>query len=88
MIIVHHLENSRSQRILWLLEELGVPYEVKRYARNPIRAPNAKNSRSAKTATMPANPATNQVAPHQTAVATAGMSTAAVSVRTCIPEFM
>ena len=35
MIIVHHLENSRSQRILWLLEELGVPYEVKRYARNP-----------------------------------------------------
>ena len=35
MIIVHHLENSRSQRVLWLLEELGLPYEVKRYARNP-----------------------------------------------------
>ena len=35
MIIVHHLENSRSQRVLWLLEELGVPYEVKRYERNP-----------------------------------------------------
>ena len=35
MITVHHLENSRSQRILWLLEELGVPYEVKRYARDP-----------------------------------------------------
>lgn len=35
MIRVHHLENSRSQRILWLLEELGVPYEVKRYARDP-----------------------------------------------------
>lgn len=34
MIIVHHLENSRSQRILWLLEELGVPYEVKRYQRD------------------------------------------------------
>jgi len=34
MITVHHLNNSRSQRILWLLEELGVPYEVKRYARN------------------------------------------------------
>jgi|SRR5690606_3760459 len=33
-IIVHHLEESRSQRVLWLLEELGVPYEVKRYARN------------------------------------------------------
>ncbi len=35
MIIVHHLENSRSQRILWLLEELGLPYEVRRYARDP-----------------------------------------------------
>lgn len=35
MIIVHHLNNSRSQRILWLLEELGVPYEVKRYQRDP-----------------------------------------------------
>ena len=35
MITLHHLENSRSQRILWLLEELSVPYEVKRYARHP-----------------------------------------------------
>jgi glutathione S-transferase len=35
MILVHHLENSRSQRILWLLEELGLPYEVRRYERNP-----------------------------------------------------
>ncbi|MBV9929803.1 MAG: glutathione S-transferase [Alphaproteobacteria bacterium] len=35
MIVVHHLENSRSQRVLWLLEELGLAYEVKRYARNP-----------------------------------------------------
>lgn len=34
-IIVHHLENSRSQRILWLLEELGLDYEVKRYERDP-----------------------------------------------------
>ena len=34
MIVVHHLENSRSQRVLWLLEELGVAYEVKRYERN------------------------------------------------------
>jgi glutathione S-transferase len=33
-IIVHHLENSRSQRILWLLEELGLPYEVRRYERD------------------------------------------------------
>lgn len=35
MITVHHLEHSRSQRILWLLEELGLPYTVKRYARDP-----------------------------------------------------
>lgn len=34
MIIVHHLENSRSQRILWLLEELELPYEVRRYERD------------------------------------------------------
>lgn len=34
-LIVHHLQNSRSQRILWMLEELGLPYAVKRYERNP-----------------------------------------------------
>jgi len=34
MITVHHLEDSRSQRILWMLEELGVDYEVKRYERD------------------------------------------------------
>ena len=34
MIVVHHLEHSRSQRIVWLLEELRQPYEIKRYARN------------------------------------------------------
>ena len=34
MLTVHHLNNSRSQRVLWLLEELGVPYEVKRYQRD------------------------------------------------------
>lgn len=33
-IVVHHLENSRSQRILWMLEELGLPYEVRRYERD------------------------------------------------------
>ncbi|WP_311269880.1 glutathione S-transferase [Sphingobium sp. WCS2017Hpa-17] len=40
-IIVHHLNNSRSQRILWLLEELGEPYEVRRYERDrkTMRAP-------------------------------------------------
>lgn len=35
MIVVHHLNNSRSQRVLWLLEELGVPYELMRYERDP-----------------------------------------------------
>lgn len=35
MITVHHLNNSRSQRVLWLLEELGVPYEIKHYTRHP-----------------------------------------------------
>ncbi len=34
-LTVHHLEESRSQRVLWLLEELGAEYEVKRYDRNP-----------------------------------------------------
>jgi glutathione S-transferase len=35
MITVHHLNNSRSQRILWLLEELELEYEIKRYERDP-----------------------------------------------------
>ncbi|HUT48350.1 MAG TPA: glutathione S-transferase [Alphaproteobacteria bacterium] len=42
-IIVHHLNNSRSQRVLWLLEELGLDYAVERYERDPetMRAPAA-----------------------------------------------
>ena len=40
MLTVHHLNNSRSQRVLWLLEELGVPYEIVRYQRqSDMRAP-------------------------------------------------
>jgi glutathione S-transferase len=35
MIQVHHLNNSRSQRVLWLLEELGLPYEIVKYQRDP-----------------------------------------------------
>jgi glutathione S-transferase len=35
MIIVHHLNNSRSQRVLWLLEELGLAYEIQHYQRDP-----------------------------------------------------
>ena len=34
MITVHHLNNSRSQRVLWLLEELGLPYEIQKYERD------------------------------------------------------
>ena len=34
MLVVHHLENSRSQRVLWLLEELGLPYEIVHYKRD------------------------------------------------------
>lgn len=35
-LIVHHLNNSRSQRILWLLEELGVPYAIKHHSRDAV----------------------------------------------------
>ena len=35
MIVVHHLEQSRSQRVLWLLEELGLTYRIERYPRDP-----------------------------------------------------
>ncbi len=35
MLVVHHLNNSRSQRVLWLLEELGVPYEIVHHQRDP-----------------------------------------------------
>lgn len=43
MLTVHHLNNSRSQRVLWLLEELGADYEIVRYERDPntMRAPEA-----------------------------------------------
>jgi glutathione S-transferase len=36
MITIHHLGHSQSERILWLCEELGLPYELKRYARDPV----------------------------------------------------
>ena len=35
MIVLHHLNDSRSQRILWLLEELALPYEIRRHERDP-----------------------------------------------------
>lgn len=35
-IVIHHLNNSRSQRILWLLEELGLDYEIRRYQRDAV----------------------------------------------------
>jgi glutathione S-transferase len=46
MIVVHHLNNSRSQRVLWMLEELGVPYTVVRYQRDAktmLAPPELKN---------------------------------------------
>lgn len=36
MLTIHHLENSRSHRILWLLEELGVEYQIEHYKRDPV----------------------------------------------------
>lgn len=36
MYVLHHLNNSRSQRILWLMEELGLDYELRRYDRDPV----------------------------------------------------
>ncbi|TPQ30820.1 glutathione S-transferase [Bradyrhizobium guangdongense] len=36
MLTVHHLGKSQSERIVWLCEELGIPYELKRYARDPV----------------------------------------------------
>ena len=35
-LVVHHLNNSRSQRVLWALEELGLPYEIKHYQRDAV----------------------------------------------------
>ena len=46
MLTVHHLNNSRSQRILWLLEELEVPYEIEKYQRLspiPLAPPELRN---------------------------------------------
>ena len=36
MVVVHHLENSRSQRVIWLLEELQIPYGIKQYKRDAV----------------------------------------------------
>jgi len=36
MLVVHHLNDSRSQRVLWLLEELGLPYDIKHYQRDAL----------------------------------------------------
>ena len=42
MLVVHHLNNSRSQRVLWMLEELGLDYQIRFYKRNPdMTAPDA-----------------------------------------------
>ena len=36
MLTVHHLHRSQSERIVWLCEELGIPYELKCYKRDPV----------------------------------------------------
>ena len=36
MLTIHHLGKSQSERIIWLCEELGLPYDLKRYARDPV----------------------------------------------------
>jgi len=42
MIVIYHLENSRSERVIWLMEELGLPYELRRFPRGPdMRATDA-----------------------------------------------
>ena len=48
MIVVHHLNDSRSQRILWLLEELGLDYDIVRHQRDPktLLAPPAPSNTS------------------------------------------
>lgn len=66
MLTVHHLNHSRSQRVLWLLEEIGVPYQIERYERDP--------------ATMLAPPSLRQVHPlGKSPVVTDGKATLAES---------
>ncbi|WON84518.1 hypothetical protein OK026_03080 [Chromobacterium haemolyticum] len=45
MITVHHLNNSRSQRVLWLLEELNLHYQIQHYQRDPYTCLLRRNSR-------------------------------------------
>ena len=58
MLTLHHLNDSRSQRILWLLEELGTPYEMKRYQRNADHPAGAAGTdrRSIRSASRPSSP--------------------------------
>jgi len=45
MLIVHHLGKSQSERIVWLCEELGIPYELKIYDRDPVTGWRRRNTR-------------------------------------------
>ena len=58
MLTVHHLNNSRSQRVLWLLEELGVPYEIVRYQRLPSMLAPKNCAPSIRSANRPSSPTT------------------------------
>lgn len=67
MIVLHHLNKSRSQRIIWLLEELGLPYQIKAYQRDATSflappssrpsTPSASHPSSSSTAAYWPNPA-------------------------------
>src|ERR1044072_160666 len=67
MITVHHLENSRSQRVLWLLEELELPYEIVRYERDRktmLAPPGRKRVQPLAQAPPPPRPGAGDPGPH------------------------
>ena len=65
MLTLHHLNDSRSQRILWLLEELGTPYEMKRYQRDAeTRLAPPELQRSIRSANRPSSPTATRRSPN------------------------
>src|SRR3954462_12977095 len=69
MLTLHHLNDSRSQRILWLLEELGTPYEMKRYQRNAeTRLPPPELQKTPPPGKPPATPAGDTTIPESAAI--------------------
>ena len=66
MLTIHHLGKSQSERIIWLCEELGVPYELKRYEPRPGHHPRARPSsrRSTRSAPPPSSPRARRSSPN------------------------